>query len=57
MKSILDDNPGIGPNRRTALMRRFKGLEAIKEATVEELSEVPGMNALAAKSVYEFFHI
>ena len=57
VKSILDDIPGIGPNRRKALMRRFKGLEAIKEATVEELSEVPGMNALAAKSVYEFFHI
>ncbi|WP_312500749.1 excinuclease ABC subunit UvrC [Lacrimispora sp.] len=57
VKSILDDISGIGPNRRKALMRRFKGLEAIKEATVEELSEVPGMNALAAKSVYEFFHI
>jgi excinuclease ABC subunit C len=57
VKSILDDIPGIGPNRRKALMRRFKGLEAIKEATVEELSQVPGMNALAAKSVYGFFHI
>ncbi|MBE7722669.1 MAG: excinuclease ABC subunit UvrC, partial [Lacrimispora celerecrescens] len=57
VKSILDDIPGIGPNRRKALMRRFKGLEAIKEATLEELSQTPGMNALAAKSVYEFFHI
>lgn len=56
VKSILDDIPGIGPARRKALMRQFKGLEAIKEASAEELASLPGMNAQAAKSVYEFFH-
>ncbi len=56
VKSILDDIPGIGPNRRKALMREFKGIEAIKEASVEELEKIPGMNARSAKSVYEFFH-
>lgn len=56
VKSILDDIPDIGPGRRKALMRRFKELEAIKEASIEELLQTPGMNARAAKSVYEFFH-
>ena len=56
VKSILDDIEGIGPNRRKALMREFKGLEPIKEASMEELLKVPGMNTRAAKSVYDFFH-
>lgn len=56
VRSILDDIPGIGPNRRKALMREFKGIEAIKEATVETLEKVPGMNARSAKNVYDFFH-
>lgn len=56
VKSILDDIPGIGPGRRKALMRRFKGLEAVREATLEELEATEGMNSRSAKSVYEFFH-
>ena len=56
VKSILDDIPGIGPGRRKALMRRFKGLEAVKEATLEELEATEGMNSRSAKSVYDFFH-
>lgn len=56
VKSILDDIEGIGPTRRKALMRRFKSLEAIKEATIEELNLVPGMNQKSALSVYDFFH-
>lgn len=56
VKSILDDIEGIGSTRRKALMRQFKSLEAIREATVEELKEVPGMNQRSAQSVYDFFH-
>ncbi|WP_097002755.1 excinuclease ABC subunit UvrC [Lacrimispora amygdalina] len=56
VKSILDDIPNIGPGRRKALMRRFKGLEAVREATLEELEATEGMNSRSAKSVYEFFH-
>lgn len=54
--SVLDDIPGIGNTRRKALMRQFKSLEAIREATPKELSGVPGMNSRAAESVYTFFH-
>ncbi len=54
--SVLDDIPGIGPARRKALMKHFKGLEGLREATVEELSQVESMNERAALQVYEFFH-
>ena len=54
--SVLDDIPGIGPARRKDLMRRFPGLEAIRNADVETLKELPSMNEAAAESVYDFFH-
>ncbi len=54
--SILDDIDGIGPARRKALMRHYLSLDAIKEATVEELAKIPSMNEKAAESVYKFFH-
>lgn len=56
VRSVLDDIEGIGPARRKALMRRFKSLEAIRDASLEELSSTEGMNRRAAKSVYGFFH-
>ena len=56
VKSVLDDITGIGPARRKALMRRFKSLEAVRDASLEELTSTEGMNKRAAESVYEFFH-
>lgn len=53
--SILDDIEGIGPARRKSLMRTFQSLEAIKEASVEELAKAPSMNEASARKVYEFF--
>ena len=53
--SILDDIEGIGPTRRKALMKYFKSIEAIREATMEELKAAPSMNSQAARKVYEFF--
>jgi excinuclease ABC subunit C len=54
--SILDEISGIGEARRKALMRHFKSLDAIKEATIEEIAQAPSVNESAAKKVYEFFH-
>ena len=54
--SVLDDIPGIGPARRKALMRRFQSLDAIKEASPEELAGTESMNEQSAQAVYEFFH-
>lgn len=54
--SILDDIPGVGPARRKDLMRHFENIEAIKNATVEQLKELPSMNEKSAQDVYNFFH-
>lgn len=53
--SILDDIPMIGPVRRKALMRSFESLEDIRNATVEELMELPEMSEQAAREVVAFF--
>lgn len=54
--SVLDDIPGIGETRRKALMRKFKSLENIRDASFEELLHTESMNASSAEKVYEFFH-
>ena len=56
VKSVLDDIPGIGPARRKALMRYYKSLEDIRNATAEELSRVPELNIRTAEEIYRFFH-
>ncbi|MCD8324996.1 MAG: helix-hairpin-helix domain-containing protein, partial [Clostridiales bacterium] len=56
VRSVLDDIPLIGTERRKALMRQFQSLEAIRSADVETLAAVPSMNRRAAESVYGFFH-
>ncbi len=53
--SALDDIPGIGPARRKALMRCFQSMDAIREATVEQLCEAESMNEKAALAVYQYF--
>ncbi|MDE6640872.1 MAG: excinuclease ABC subunit UvrC [Acetatifactor sp.] len=55
VKSVLDDIPGVGPARRKALMRHFKSIEDIKNASVEELSEIPELNRRAAEEIHNFF--
>lgn len=54
--SVLDDIPGVGPARRKDLMRCFENIDAIRNATVEELKELPSMNGKSAQEVYKFFH-
>ena len=54
--SVLDDIPGIGERRRKALMRRFRSVEKIRDASMEELADTESMNAASARQVYDFFH-
>ena len=56
VRSVLDDIPGIGDTRRKALLRRFKSVENIRDASVEELSQTESMNVQSAEAVYVFFH-
>ena len=55
VRSVLDDIKGIGSARRKSLMRTFKTIEAVREASVEELEAAPQMNRAAAEAVYIFF--
>ena len=56
VKSVLDEIPGVGPARRKALMKHFRSIEEIKQAEVDTLMEVEGMNRTTAQGIYEFFH-
>lgn len=56
LKSILDEIPGIGKVRKKALLKAFGSVKRIREASIEELKKVKGMNKKTAETVYEFFH-
>jgi excinuclease ABC subunit C len=49
--SVLDSIPGIGPSRRKSLLKHFGSVDKIREASVEELAAVKGMNISAAESI------
>jgi len=54
--SVLEEIEGVGPKRRTALLRHFKTMEAMEKATLEELSAVSGVTKPAALAVFNFLH-
>ena len=54
--SVLDDIKGIGPARRKSLMKHFKDIGKIKEASVTELCEADGITENVAEEIYRFFH-
>ena len=56
ISTTLTGIPGIGETRARALMKHFRTVRAVSEATVEMLEETPGMNAPAARAVYAYFH-
>lgn len=54
--SVLDEINGIGPARRKALMKYFKSIEELQQASVETICEVPEITANVAEEIYRFFH-
>ena len=54
--SVLDDIRGVGPARRKALMRCFKDIEKIRQASVEELMKADGITERVAREIFSFFH-
>lgn len=56
LRSALDGIPGIGPVKKKALLTHFGSVRAIKAASVEELSHVPGINSSLAAVLYKSFH-
>lgn len=57
LASVLDHIVGIGPKRRQSLWKTFGSLDAMREASVEELARADGMNHASAQAVYDFFRI
>lgn len=57
LESILDHIEGIGPKRRKALWAHFNSLEAMKEASIDELANVESMNYKTAETLYNFFRM
>jgi excinuclease ABC subunit C len=54
--SELDRIEGIGPQRKQALLSSFGSVKRIRQASLEEILAVPGMNIKVARKVYEYFH-
>lgn len=54
--SKLEDIPGIGPRRRSALLKHFGGLTALREAGCEEIARVAGVNEALAARIYASLH-
>ena len=57
MRSELDTVPGIGPKRRTVLLRHFKSINRIREASLQEISDLPGMSLKAAQDVKSYLNL
>jgi excinuclease ABC subunit C len=55
LKSLLDDIPGIGPKRKRQLVAHYQRLDALAQASVDELAGLPGMTRKAAESVLAYF--
>jgi len=55
LRSALDDIAGIGPKRRSVLLRHFGSVKAIKAASVDDLAAVDGMTSKAAEAVHDYF--
>ena len=51
---MLDQIPGVGEKRRSDLLKHFKSIKRIREATQAQLAEVVPKNA--AQAVYDYFH-
>ena len=54
--SSLDDIAGIGKKRKISLLKYFGSVDNIKNASVEELAKIEGMNLKIAKNVYNYYH-
>jgi excinuclease ABC subunit C len=53
LASQLDAIPGIGPQRRKALLKAFGSLDGIRQASIDELAAVPGMTRQVAQNVQD----
>jgi excinuclease ABC subunit C len=50
-QSKLDDIPGVGPKRKKAMLKAFGSLKGIREASIEDLARVEGINVTLAEQI------
>ena len=55
-ESVLEVVPGLGPAKRRALLKHFGGLQGVMRAGVADLTEVSGIGAALARSLYDHLH-
>lgn len=55
-ESSLDDISGIGKKRKINILKEFRTMDKVKNASVEELAKIKGMNEKVATNVYEYYH-
>ncbi|QFQ02393.1 UvrABC system protein C [Corynebacterium urogenitale] len=56
-RSVLDDIAGLGPKRRKQLVSAFGSVAKVREASVEQLAELPGFGPSLAKKIYSALHV
>ncbi|MEO5830076.1 MAG: excinuclease ABC subunit UvrC [Rhodanobacter sp.] len=55
-RSVLEDVPGVGARRRSALLKAFGGMQGVEGAGVEELMQVKGIDRGLAERIYASLH-
>jgi excinuclease ABC subunit C len=55
-RSRLSEIPGLGQHRQKELLAAFRSIDYIREASTEQLAQVPGIGPQLAKQIYEYFH-
>lgn len=55
-RSRLDDIPGLGHHRQKQLLAHFRSIDYLREATPQQIAEVPGIGAKMAQQIYDYFH-
>ncbi len=56
IQSVLDEIKGVGKERKKVLMQHFGSIEHLRQATLQEIHQVPGISKIVAENVYNYFH-
>jgi len=55
-RSRLEDIPGLGLHRQKLLLGHFRSIDYLREATPQQIEEVPGIGPKMAQQIYDYFH-